>query len=112
MTNDKIRKNDEARMPKRLIRPPGAFRHSDFGFLLSFVIRHSSLTTLSSALAVALVVSCSKPAASGANSEADEALPVTVARVDVLPMDQTLDVWGTLYAKDEATLGAEVEGKV
>ena len=92
--------------------PPVAFPHSDFGFLLSFVIRHSSLTTLSSALALALAVSCSKPAASGANPEADDALPLTVARVDVLPMDQTLDVWGTLYAKDEATLGAEVEGKV
>src|SRR2546423_11533219 len=112
MTNVEIRKNDEARMPKRLICPPGAFRHSDFGFLLSFVIRHSSLATLAAPLVLTLLVSCSKPAASGVNQEADDALSVSVARVEVLPMDQTLDVWGTLYAKDEATLGAEVEGKV
>ena len=99
-------------MPKRLICPPGAFRHSDFGFLLSFVIRHSSLATLAALLVLTLLVSCSKPAASGVNQEADDALPVSVARVEVLFMDQTLDVWGTLHAKDEATLGAEVEGKV
>ena len=68
------------------------------------------MTTLGSALALA--VSCSKPAANGARPEAEEAVPVTAARVDLLPMDQSLDIWGTLYAKDEATLGAEVEGKV
>src|SRR6266566_5342787 len=109
MTNDEIRKDDEDRMPKQPARPRGAFRHSVFGFLLSFVIRHLSLTTLSSALA--LVVSCSKPAASGAKTE-DDAIPITVARVEVVPMDQALDIWGTLYAKDAAMLGAEVEGKV
>src|SRR5437763_15616977 len=76
MTNDEIRKNDEVRMPKRLICPPGAFRHSDFGFLLSFVIRHSSLATLAAPLVLTLLVSCSKPAASGVNLEADDALSV------------------------------------
>src|SRR6266542_1839282 len=110
MTNDENRKNDPARIPKQTTRLPGAFRHWDFGFLLPFVIRHWSLTTLGSALALA--VSCSKPAANGARPEAEEAVPVTAARVDLLPMDQSLDIWGTLYAKDEATLGAEVEGKV
>jgi len=110
MTNDENRKNDPARIPKQPTRLPGAFRHWDFGFLLPFVIRHWSLTTLGSALALA--VSCSKPAANGARPEAEEAVPVTAARVDLLPMDQSLDIWGTLYAKDEATLGAEVEGKV
>src|ERR1041385_3685648 len=112
MTNDEIPRNDEARMPKQLTRPSGGFRHSDFGFLLSFVIRHSSFATLASTLALALVVSCSRPAASGVKTEIDDALPITVARVEVLPMDQSLDIWGTLYAKDEATLGAEVECKV
>jgi len=110
MTNDENRKNDPARIPKQPTRLPGAFRHWDFGFLLPFVIRHWSLTTLGSALALA--VSCSKPAANGARPEAEEAVPVTAASVDLLPMDQSLDIWGTLYAKDEATLGAEVEGKV
>jgi len=73
-------------------------------------IRHCSLTTLSSALALA--VSCSKPAADAARHEDEDAVPVTAARVEVLSMDRTLDVWGTLYPKDEATVGAEVEGKV
>src|SRR5437773_9254356 len=112
MTNDESRKNDGARMPKRLICPPGAFRHSVFGFLLSFVIRYSSLATPASPLVLALLVSCSKPAASGVKTESDDALPITVERVEVVPMDQALDIWGTLYAKDEAMLGAEVEGKV
>src|SRR5256884_606715 len=58
------------------------------------------------------LVSCSKPAASGAKHEADDVVPVTVAPVEVVSMDRWLDIWGTLYAKDEATLGAEVEGKV
>src|SRR5947207_2500689 len=41
MTNDKTRKNDEIRMTKPATAPPRTFRHSGFGFLSSFVIRHS-----------------------------------------------------------------------
>jgi membrane fusion protein (multidrug efflux system) len=93
-------------MAKPPVRSPAELCHLDFRFLLSFVICHLSLTAL------LLSVSCSKPAASSARHDADDSLPVTVAQVDVVPMDQALDVWGTLYAKDEATLGAEVEGKV
>jgi RND family efflux transporter MFP subunit len=70
------------------------------------------LKSLFAASACVVLVSCSKPAASGVKSEADDGVPITVAHVDVVPMDQALDVWGTLYAKDEATLGAEVEGRV
>jgi len=40
------------------------------------------------------------------------AVPVTVAQVQLVPMDQTVPVVGTLYAKDESTLAAEVEGRV
>src|SRR3989475_8015464 len=108
MTNDKTRRNDEPQLTNRPTRPLRPFRHLDFGFLLPWVIRHWSLTTL----ALALAVSCSKPSAGGAQHESDDAVPITVATVEVVPMDQSLDVWGTLYAKDEATLGAEVEGKV
>ena len=107
MTNDKTRRNEEIQLTKRPERPSPAFCHWDFGFLLSLVIRHWSLTILASSLAV----SCSKPSAGGAKRETDDAIPITVAMVEVVPMDQSLDVWGTLYAKDEATLGAEVEGK-
>src|SRR5881409_290142 len=47
MTNDEIRSNDEIRMTKPA--PNGqlqAFRHSGFGFLSSFVIRHLSFLLL------------------------------------------------------------------
>ena len=39
-------------------------------------------------------------------------IPVDVQTVATRPMDRTLPIVGTLFAKDEATLGAEVEGKV
>jgi membrane fusion protein (multidrug efflux system) len=112
MTNVEIRKNDEDRMTKRPTRPPGACRHSDFVFLSSFVIRHWPLAISGSLVALALAVSCSRPPVAGAKQETVDAVPITVAKVEVMPMDRSLDVWGTLYAKDEATLGAEVEGKV
>jgi len=40
MTNDEIRKNGEARMTKAPLDASGAIRHSEFGFLSSFVIRN------------------------------------------------------------------------
>ncbi|HXI50131.1 MAG TPA: efflux RND transporter periplasmic adaptor subunit [Candidatus Saccharimonadales bacterium] len=39
-------------------------------------------------------------------------VPVTVARVQVVQLDRTIAVVGTLFAKDEATISAEVEGQV
>src|SRR5437762_13855680 len=42
MTNDEIRRNDETRMTKPMTAQLRAFGHSSFGFLSSFVIRHSS----------------------------------------------------------------------
>src|SRR5438034_268991 len=42
MTNDEFRRKDEFRMTKPATAPLRVFRHSGFGFLLSFVIRHSS----------------------------------------------------------------------
>lgn len=39
-------------------------------------------------------------------------MPVTVGKVELVPMDRTLPIIGTLFAKDEATVAAEVEGKV
>ena len=42
MTNDEIRINDEARRTKPPTSPLRSFGHSGFGFLSSFVIRHSS----------------------------------------------------------------------
>src|SRR5438876_4349846 len=42
MTNDEIRRNDEIRMTKPATAQLRVFRHSGFGFLSSFVIRHST----------------------------------------------------------------------
>src|SRR2546428_13519062 len=42
MTNDEIRRNDEIRMTKPATGQLRVFRHSGFGFLSSFVIRHST----------------------------------------------------------------------
>jgi len=44
MTNDEIRKNGEIRRTKALAALLSVIRHSNFGFLSSFVIRHSSLS--------------------------------------------------------------------
>ena len=43
---------------------------------------------------------------------APPAIPVTVAKAERVPLDRTLPIVGTLFAKDEATLAAEVEGVV
>src|ERR1043165_3762342 len=42
MTNDQIRKNDKIQMTTPASAPRRTFRHSDFGFLSSFVIRYLS----------------------------------------------------------------------
>jgi hypothetical protein len=42
MTNDEVRRNDEIRMTKPATVPLRDFRHSGFGFLSTFVIRHST----------------------------------------------------------------------
>ena len=42
MTNDEIRRNHEIRMTKPATAQLRVFRHSGFGFLSSFVIRHST----------------------------------------------------------------------
>ena len=57
-------------------------------------------------------LSCSKSQGEPSAAARDDAVPVTTARVELVPMDRTLSVVGTLFAKDEAVLGAEVEGKV
>jgi membrane fusion protein (multidrug efflux system) len=62
-------------------------------------------------LAVRLV-SCSKSEGETAKAHGDSAIPVTIAKVAVVPMDRTLPVVGTLFAKDEAIIGAQVEGQV
>jgi membrane fusion protein, multidrug efflux system len=59
-----------------------------------------------------LLLSCSKSAGAKPRRPGDDTVPVTVARVELMPLDRTLPVVGTLFAKDEATIGAQVEGRV
>lgn len=56
--------------------------------------------------------SCSKPKTESGGSGHESAVPVTVSPVEMAPLDRTLPVWGTLFAKDEAIVAAEVEGRV
>lgn len=51
------------------------------------------------------------PATPGKSDRA-AATPVTVAAVTLLPLDRTLPVVGTLFAKEEATIAARVEGQL
>ena len=66
------------------------------------------------AAGVAMVLcSCSKSGPEvKSGAPVDEVVPITVATVELIPMNRTLSVVGTLVAKDESTVGAEVEGKV
>src|SRR5262245_27471882 len=67
---------------------------------------------LAALLLAGIGVSCSKSQGQPTKAARDNAVPVTVGKVELVPMDRTLPIVGTLFAKDEATLGAEVEGKV
>lgn len=63
--------------------------------------------------AVALLpVSCQKPAAEPKKPGEPAAVPVTVAKVETVVADRTIPIVGTLFPKDEATICAEVEGRV
>ncbi len=58
------------------------------------------------------ILGCSKAGVSKAHPSPDLAVSVTVSPVAVEQIDRTLPIVGTLFAKDEATVAAEVEGKV
>jgi RND family efflux transporter MFP subunit len=62
--------------------------------------------------ALGLTASCSKPGANPAPKRGTAVVPVDVQPVGIIEMDRTLPIVGTLFAKDEATLGAEVEGRI
>ena len=65
------------------------------------------------ATCTAVLISCSKEKESAKTSATrDEVVPVTVAPVKTVSMNRTLPIVGTLFAKDEATVSAQVEGQV
>src|ERR1041385_1529815 len=57
------------------------------------------------------LASCSKTPTGPSGPRGDAAVPVVVAPVETIPLDRTLSVIGTLFAKDQATVGAQVEGE-
>jgi membrane fusion protein, multidrug efflux system len=64
------------------------------------------------ALSATLFASCSKSGADKSQTGHAKGAPVTIAKVEITPLDHALPVVGTLFAKDEATVGAQVEGQV
>lgn len=61
---------------------------------------------------VTALASCSKPQGEAARPRSDDAIPVMVVPVESVPLDRMISIIGTLFAKDEATIGAQVEGQV
>lgn len=56
--------------------------------------------------------SCSKPRTDANSHNHAETVTVTVVPVETIRLDRTIPIVGTLYPKDEATIAAEVEGRV
>lgn len=63
-------------------------------------------------LGFALFVGCERHETAPAKAAAPTRVVVTVAAVERVLMDRTLPVVGTLFAKDEATVAAQVQGVV
>lgn len=59
-----------------------------------------------------LVQACSKAPAQKQDIARDDSVPVTVASVELVSLDRTLDVVGTLFPRNDATISAQVEGQV
>jgi len=70
-------------------------------------------TWLAIPLALTFAAGCSKSTGEKPTATArDAAIPISITAVEVVPLDRTLPVVGTLFAVDEATIGAQVEGQV
>ncbi len=64
-------------------------------------------------LSLLLAAGCSKSSPAAPDKpQRNAAIAVATAKVEVVPLDRTLPVVGTLFPKDEATVGAQVEGQV
>lgn len=63
-------------------------------------------------LAATVFPGCSKSPAKPIVAVRENSIPVTVAPVELTSLDRTLDIVGTLHPRNEATVGAQVEGQV
>ncbi len=59
-----------------------------------------------------MLVSCGKPSETKADRKETAPRTVSVARVELRPMERTLQVVGTLAARDEAAIAAQVAGQI
>ena len=64
------------------------------------------------AVLCSLTSACNKPKTDASKPHRDDAIPVTVATVETIKADRTVPIVGSLAPKDEATVSAEVEGKI
>jgi multidrug efflux pump subunit AcrA (membrane-fusion protein) len=64
------------------------------------------------AVLASLLVSCGKPTDAKAGRADGAPRSVRVARAELRPMERTLQVVGTLAARDEATVAAQVAGQL
>lgn len=72
------------------------------------------LTITAASLALATVAGCSKEtqANSGAGAQQREPVAVTLAPVTTRPVQRSVEVVGTLYGDEEATISAKVPGRI
>ncbi|MBI5388649.1 MAG: efflux RND transporter periplasmic adaptor subunit [Verrucomicrobia bacterium] len=61
---------------------------------------------------ICVLAACSKPQDNRPKNPAAQVVPIEVALATNVPWDRAFAIVGTLFPKDEATLGAEVEGRV
>ncbi len=59
-----------------------------------------------------MLAGCAKHEDKSVKPSGEAGVPVTVASVETVPLDRTISIVGTLFAKDEATIAAQVEGQV
>jgi membrane fusion protein (multidrug efflux system) len=75
-------------------------------------MKQSFYSLLVACIAAFALTGCRHDAAAPAAVHGPEAIPVRVANVTNVAWDKTVSIVGTLYPKDEATIGAQVEGSV
>jgi membrane fusion protein, multidrug efflux system len=73
---------------------------------------HLSRISAACALVSAVLLTGCSQKSSATAPKREAVIPVDVQPARVLKVDRTLPIVGTLFAKDEATVAAEVEGKV
>ncbi|MDB6029059.1 MAG: putative Macrolide-specific efflux protein macA precursor [Verrucomicrobiales bacterium] len=71
-----------------------------------------TLLDLAGVILCVALVSCGKKVEQGGPKPALEGVPVTVTVAKTMMLDRTLPIVGTLFAKDEATVAAQVEGQL